>query len=151
MSLEDIRKRVERWSFSGYFIPDTEQPTGENYIEVLRDREVLLHLLDATELRFKRAHEQKENLHRRLAKTIDTGAENHGELTTALQLLVATASVLPYRKNKNALAVQGAVESFLEKHGLGELLSQAYKREEDRRLRRKQKATGEAEAEDEQH
>lgn len=162
MSLHDIRKRANRWSFSGHFAPDKEQPEKEVYLQVLQDRETLLNLLDAAHFRFERTWAKKEELHFLLSKAIEAGAKNHGELETALRLLVATASILPYRKNKNALAVQSAVEFFLEKHDLKELLLQRQREVEELRARRRKQETEkdreeegleskERENEDEQH
>lgn len=132
-----IRARASRWSFKGTYLPDAANPTPESSAQLNQDRLVLLEHIYDLEGRLKRAASRQEELHEFAAQSITVGAGLQGELETALRLLTATASILPYRKNKNAEVVQGSVLTFLRKHGCSTVLENAIETQRKERENKK--------------
>lgn len=142
---QDIVIRSDRWSRDSVFLPDSEVQ-GEQTYRIIQDRIVLVE--EVSILRTLLASEKRRatHLHYRCAETIKEGAKTYGELQEVRKLLVATAAILPYRKNKNAQAVQDAVLAYAKQVGLEEELksqiaaSQLKKRE--RKSRKELPGTG---------
>lgn len=139
--LVEIEARANHYSYEGVFVP-SEQMQDEPITQLISDRLALIDYIYEIGSRTSRRHLRAEELQKKLALAIKQGAENLAELQHAQRLLIASTSILPYRKNKAAHAVQSAVIKYLVGVGLERELEAAQTKMETARAKRKKPREG---------
>lgn len=139
--LIEIETRASHYSFEGVFVP-SEQMQDESIAQLIRDRLFLIDYIYEIGGRATRRHTRAEQLQKRLSLAMKQGADNLAELEHVRKLLVASASILPYRKNKAAQAIQSAIIKYLVDVGLERELESAQTKMEAARTKRKKPREG---------
>lgn len=118
--LRAIEQRAECYSYLGTHRVEDELVPEEDISRLIQDRQALIDYIYQIGGERNRAIRRHDKLAAQLVAAQEKLRLAQTKYNLAKNLLLATASILPYRKNKAAHTIQTSVLAFLEAEGLME-------------------------------